>query len=1007
MAGVNPLFVDGFFFYSSMYDDAVIGEFYRKISAETYSRATAYQHGMIGRVRDQFSGKIVYPASCSNLVIDNKYNQKMGLPLNSYTVTIPRMIIPYFDKKRFIRKYGYDSCVIPIEDFYSEDKIFDKYPVIHVGPHRIMTNVSFILNRDRTVTLAILETEEGIPFSAKNLADSLREDDEIIVFLNEPSRMFAVRGNEKDSNAFIEAIPNGNNNPVEDYYLIIPYSESFLGNIAPQVQHSFYNSWDLIINSTSSGNELFTPTIVVSLLGIDKANDRITFLISEDSLNALKTRFNVSGFQFPFDFWLVERPNRRAISVYEYDPATAPILNLQYNENPAGNINIEIYECDEHYHKGRRLYDPDLVQLYYPNIFDFTHLNVNKSDLLIEVIEYPSSYTNQVMHNSLQPLFDSLGQDFYTEFTVNNYDVNLDGSRANVKGFSPQHFPVTFEDYAASPYYQNIRGYLLDKVCQTLATDPWLISEYYQLINSKNPRMITTSGTPRKYGLTIDGTLQGEYAAGTDPVMDTSCASQNADDILHFTEPHTYLMFRSNEQQVPSMLYFNGRYVKPTTTRYWNGMNYIFVPTKSISDIKENSLRTHDNADIIANGKKLMESCAPVTLDFFPGAHISVNSSPTCSFTIESMTDVIRLFENLQDEKISLQQLVFYNNDTKEIITDWTKLFDIVLEVNSAEYSTSSGNELLKLEKSRTTNYLLTILNEIYCTADARAIIIREDPQKISFNDTLEELVNSGAVTEDEALTMLDKKLDPSDIYLVPKDISVLGMTITVTSTNYKTETAMKGSTFTHVEGVGYTRILANANIDYYPSETDHWRNYMIFKNGQYIHGASITPDKFYEGSIQILLPETANVVDSDTLIFVHLPIRIIQEPINMAKSVRYMKPGDKTKASISTIWPVDDDYTNGIALEACWMREDNPMIPFEADENVKFTKNGYRLPPMSKSTYNARHVFYDADRAKYMTPAIKADINKGPGIVCALPCSVSALRWEDHKAKDVLDIMW
>lgn len=1007
MAGANPLFTDGFFFYSSMYDDAVIGEFYRKISAESYSRATAYQHGMIGRVRDQFTGKIVYPASCVNLAIDNKYNQKMGLPLNSYTITIPRMIIPYFDKKRFIRKYGYDSCVIPIEDFYTEDKIFDKYPVVHIGRHRIMTNLAFILNRDRTVTLAILEVEDSAPFSAKNLVEELREDDDIIVFLNEPSRMFTVKGNTKESNAFIEAIPNGNHDPIEDYYITIPYSDSVLGKIAPQVQHKFYNSWDLIINATSSGNELYTPTIIVSLIGIDKVNDKITFLISEDSLDAVKDWFNVSGFKFPFDFWLVERPNRRSISVYEYDPLSAPILNLQYNENPAGNLNIEIYECDEHYHKGRRLYDPDLVQLYYPNIFDFTHLNVNNSDLLIEVIEYPSSYTNQVMHNSLQPLFDSLGQDFYTEFTVNNYDVNLDGSRARVKEFAPQHFPVTFEDYAESPYYKNIRGYLLDKVCQTLATDPWLISEYYQLINARNPRMITTSGTPRKYGLTIDGTTQGEYAAGIEPVMDTSCASQNADDILHFSEPHTYLMFRSNEQQVPSMLYFNGRYVKPTTTRFWSGLNYIFVPTKSIAGIKETCLRTHDSADIVANGRKLMESCAPVTLDFFPGAHTIVNDAPTCSFTVESMEDVIHIFENLKDEKISLQQLVFYNNDTKEIIHDWTKLFDVILEVNAGEYNTAVGSELLKTEKSRAVSYLLTILNEIYCTADSNAIIIKADPEQISFNETIQDLIDKEAITEEEAFTLLDKKLDPADITLVPKDISVIGMTITITSTNYKTENVMKGSSFTHIEGVGYKRTLANANIDYYPTEKDHWRNYMIFRNGQYIAGAIVTPDKYYEGSLEILLPETANVEDNDTLIFVHLPIRIVQEPFTLAKSVRYMKPGDKSKASISTIWPVDDDYTAGVAFEAEWDRGDNPMLPFEANENAKFTQAGYRLPPMSKSTFNARHVFYDADRTKYMSPNIKADINKGKGTVCALPCAVPALRWEDHLEKDVLNIMW
>lgn len=1005
MAGANPLFTEGFFFYSSMYDDTVIGEFYRKISAEAYSQATEYQHGMIGRLRDQYTGKIVYNASCGNLAIDNKYNVKMGLPLNSYTVKIPRFIIPYSNKKRFIRKYGYDNCIIPIADFYTETQLFDKYPSVHIGPHRIMTNLSFILNRDRTVTLAILEN--GEPFSAKDLVTSLREDDTIIIFLNEQDRIFSVPNNDRESNPFVEALPDTSVTPAENYYLTIPYSSSLLSNIAPQVQHKYFNSWDMIMNGTSSGNEVYTTTVIISLLGIDKQNDKITFLISEDSLNAIKAMLNVSGFRFPFDLYFIERPNRRSISAYEYDPLAAPIMNLNYNENPAGNINIEIYECDEHYHKGRRLYDPDLVQLYYPNIFDFTHMNVNKKDLLIEVIEYPSSYTNQVMHNSLQPLFDSLGQDFYTEFTVNNYDVNLDGSRAKVKEFHPQHFPVTFDDYLDSPYYKNIRGYLADKVCQTLASDPWLISEYYRLLNNRNPRIITTSGTPRKYGLTIDGKLQGEYSAGIEPVMNTKIASQNADDVLHFSEPHTYLMYRSNEEEVPSMLYFNGRYIKPTATRFWSGMNYVFVPTRLIQQIKDISQRNHDNADIVANGKKLMESCAPVTLDFFPGTHSSIVRIPTFQFTVESMEDTFRMFEDLKDEKISLDQLVFFNADTKEIIYDWTDLFDVVLEVNSTEYDSSQGSELLKFEKSRPLLYLLTILNEIYATNDVTPILLRAEPERISYQDTIKDLLDSGAITEEQAKMFGDKKFDPSDLILVPKDVSLLGMTIVVSCNHFKAEANFSARVFEHVEGVGYRHSLANNNTDYFPTKEENWRNFMVFKDGQYVSDAWIEHDKFYGSAITIWLPETANLEDADEVIYVHLPIRTIYESFDMVSSVRYMKAGDKSKASISTIWPIDDDYTNGIALEASWDKPDNPMIPFEANENAKFTKNGYRLPPMSKSTYNARHTFYDPDRAKYMTTAIRVDLNKGPGTVCALPCGVPIIRWEDHREKDVLDIIW
>ena len=45
----NPLFRNEYYFFSDMYDDSLITEFYRKISSETYDQSIEYQQNAIGR----------------------------------------------------------------------------------------------------------------------------------------------------------------------------------------------------------------------------------------------------------------------------------------------------------------------------------------------------------------------------------------------------------------------------------------------------------------------------------------------------------------------------------------------------------------------------------------------------------------------------------------------------------------------------------------------------------------------------------------------------------------------------------------------------------------------------------------------------------------------------------------------------------------------------------------------------------------------------------------------
>lgn len=1020
----NPLFTEGFYFFSGMYDDSVISDFFRKTMSETYDCAASYQQNMISRVRDQYSGRIVYTANASDFVIDPTYNAKIGVNKKSYSVKIPRLIIPYHNKKLFIATYGYDYAKIPLMDFFTRSDIFDKYPAIYVGDYRIMSKAYLVLNRDRSVTLVIEEDGTVTPFKASELIASLGNNDPILVFMNESARVYHYTNNTRTSNPFTNSTSAGDN----AYFITIPYENTTVDRKAVRSQYTSNNSWDIIIVGTNSEQKYYSPVIVGSFVNESEEQNQVRFIISGTALSSLQDELFASAFRYPFDIWFIERPFRRDIYIYNYDASTDPIMNLGYNENPAGNINIEIYECNDAYVKGRRLYDANLVQLYFPSIFDFTSLNTRNSNLLIEVIEYPSSYTNQKMHNSLQPLFDSVGEDFYTEMTVNGYDVRSDESRAGLHTFRPTHHSMIFEDYLASPYYHDIRGYLLDKLVKTFETDPWLISYYYDLLSTKNRRVVSKSGTPRLYGLTIEGTADGEYAAETEVVTDTSIASQNEDDILYFSEPHTYIKYQSNLNKTPAMIYFNGQYVKPTTTRFHAGYNYYFIPTARVAQMKTETNAGASAADIQSHSSLIVESCAPVTIDIYPDAYESIVDTPKDQFSVQSIDDKIRIFQDLENPFISLDQLVFYNHVTGELINDWENHFDVVLELASVRYRAGEDAELIKVEAGTAYSYLITVLNELYTTNNEQAILLKSTPTLLSLQDTVEE-------TNIPAKYLMTKKLNFMNVYFVPTDVSFLGMQIGVRLNSFKHEISFSGSDFTHTTGRGYSLIIEGGHKDYlyYDADTlsdlltyyndviqisssvigracrnvSHLKNYMVFLNGRYLKDAVMIPTSMkYGGDIQLLIPNTIALQSSDVITYVHLPTRYHDAAYSLGSNVRYMKPGLTSQRTINTIWPEENDYQHGIALNGS-LSDIYPRYPVENVENIEFTANGYRLPPMSTTTMDMTHIFFNPNRAKYMTSLIKADLSHGNGTLLTLPCMIPIIDWSSVNSYDVLHRFW
>lgn len=928
----NPLYRNEFYFFSNMYDDSLITDFYRKISRESYERSVSYQQNMLGRKRHRLNSEIFYKSTIGEFKVDAKYNTSVGLPTGSRIIKFNTLILPVYHKKKFIMTYGLQYQKVPLVDFFKRNDIFDKSITVQIGKYRILS-AYLIQNTDRSITLAIpnSNTDGILSTHLDKVFEEYSSDEPVWIFTDEITQVYNT--NTTTTSSVSESSING-------YYDIKIPSTARINKVDSAISHEQVNSWDCLVslNSNKIGRHLLvvTPCTLIS-----SNEDELHFSITKEFIDMIKK----NGINF--SIWFINRPNKKQIFRYPYSSETSPILNLNYKYNPSGNINVEVFEIDSATMcKGRKLYDPQFTQLYFPNIFDFRELNVNNSDLLIEITEYSPSYTNQVMTNSIQPLIDSLGSDLYTEFVVNDHDKSLDGISMNLKSYHPSQYPIDNDDYVKSEYYGDFRGYVLDKIVKTIESDPYLAASYYKWMIDKNRRVTTLSGTPKT--LCFGTKKTGEFSGSNRIVMDTSIASIISEDIQYFTEEHSYITYYSSSEKCPACIYINGKYIRPTCTRIFKGLNYAFFPIRVIN---EEMQKYPSDTELIA--------ASPITVDIYPKAYSLSVEVPKDYLVIENTTDVIKLFEHIKSPTYSLDEIAIYNTSTGEYLGSLFDIFKIRLKVSEYRIEHPEVSEKVLISHGENPEYLLTVLGEIYNTMDNKPIILSGNEVGLDLNNFIDELIDNGIITEEEKQIFSHKKLNFEDLEFIPKDDSLIGVDITVYTKNFKQEWILKSSTGTYnADSNTSTYVIESANID-----TDLSR-YLIFRNGLLDNSATLRKvDNKYAGALELSLNDNQTNKNGE-IVIVHMPIKYHSDRFYFQHRVFYMKSADKIQVpETEYLWPISDDESDGILIYTHSGRVRNSFA-FENECNIKFTLDGYRLPPKSKSTNSLYRQYYTASRA-------------------------------------------
>lgn len=972
--GKNPILQNGTFFFSNMYDDRLLTEFYPKICRESWENAINSQYRAIGRRTTLQKGtdynsqgpnnaRLIATAHVSQKKVDDIYNSKVGLPLGSATFKVYNFALPVYNKRRYVWTYGSGTRVIPIKDFLTKHDIFDFSVNVQMGRFNLYKAV-IIENSDRTITLAIPNSSSyGIPSTMfNNMIDTLGYDAEdpntaeneiIYIFTEEQTEAYEYSGTM--NTIFSTTATDG-------YYTATISAANKLTTFGKQLQHEEANSWDIYVSERVSQYGQYGLIGNACTLKETTSQGDLVFNVDEAFVNYIKSNNSA------VTVYLIKRPNRKHVTVFT-SPITAEngeliegLYPAPYTYNPASTITLRVYEYDPvnhyrtqyHYLISSVFSEIDainfnafkFIQNAFPNIISFN--SYENKNLEFEVFEYYPTYTNQVMHNGLQQVYDNLGEDFYTKCWVNDYISMTDINRGelHLRDFKPKIYRISLENYQNSIYYGDIRGYYCDKIYKMIEADSSLKLQYFDFIHEINKVICSDFGTPKYFRFGTN--LTGEFTGVHGTVMDTSIASVNPDDIQYFEEAHSYIVYKAEDGEVPSMFYVDGKYVEPTCTRYYKGENYIFIPVSKVETLSSNYTSDEE-----------VKEAEPLRLDWFPHSYNSYGDTPKDQFTVNSMSDQIKIFEHIDDPKFALSDLTLYDTSTGEFL-DLLENFKVIYTVKQVIYQDPLEQNPVVIETtSEQIQYLMTVLNELYLTMDSQPIILGEATIDIDYDEEMDK-INAGLGRTD--LQFVNKKLDFHEVTLVPKNPNLIGKVIGVYNNQFKhtiyfdKTTVMEGGIVTIPDAM-----IDNKNATYF-----------LFGDGNYIPFEFVndnTLNNKFGSTLKIDISiNSTDYDDYNKFKFVHVPIKLMKSHIEIASSLSYMGPVNKSGTINETIWSAFNPESPEDGVIFSTHLEDDVMTiyqPLEHETTMIFTYRNQTSPfrmfsDSSKKTMTKLYRYYE-----------------------------------------------
>lgn len=830
----NPLFTEGLYFFSNLYDDSLLSDFYPKITREIWSSSYDSQKS-IGTRGIRTSGDFnFYKGSISDFIVDDSFNKRFGFNSGTWSMKLPGFSLPIWNEKVFYRTYLSDNrqyVKVPQQDFVSNQKIFSRAISIQFGELYFMT-ATFIMSMDHTVYL-VLPFKSNSAIKDENywsetdyyvlsayIADHADDEDDLY------TAIWIIPTDRELTLKISPTLGKNPRNPIQTAEIINYFNQrrysfkidstdpniSFIGDIRyyEELIKEDADSWDLFVYNRNFGNTYYHVIAdpQTNALWVDGEGNFGCYIHTYvTDYTTLTLGIGSNDPNACYYSYLIKRRNRRNVIT---DPSSMVQNLFRVNNSITDTLvkdivpsayNISVYAYDTT-RKTRtvRLDSFNLEPEEVPGVYDFTDISPNSLPLRIEVTDYTGTITKQRFHNSIHRIGVSLYGSSYATVVDRGADIIEAGDPSFLQSYRPTAQNVSASDYLSSDYVGDFRGYYLDKILKTMETDPMLNLEYLKFMESVDPIVVTVVGTPKTIGFNInDKTIKNDNFKGTNPIVyNTKNYRYNElEEIIYFDEPHSFISIYSNHEYVDAEVYVRGIHFTPTCQTFKDGVNYLFFPCAAIA--KEILKFKNVQAQLL--------TARPILIDIYPHSYPREVGSPKESRTVRLNQKYSLSFGGRAHRTIRPIDLYFYPNGSKTLQPNFFDHFDIeltlnrfTLDINSAtlidtetllpfDSQDPTGTVIgdgryaydFCLRKDQSLDSFLPIIHHIWPGASVKP----SGEKTISLREAIAELEASYLLEHRDAYRLMCRSLPLEDIKLKLIDESLNGTSVTIGLRNF------------------------------------------------------------------------------------------------------------------------------------------------------------------------------------------------------------------------------
>ena len=526
------------YFFNNMYDDKIVLEEMIKDRRKNYYQSLRHQMCIQGF--KTVSGKM------SDFTVNPAINKTLGIHESSYTLHLDYSIVPYYTKKRFLDKYGYNRPVT-MNEIFQDHSIFNHMLVCQIKDYFYFgLEIAEAMNG----CYLIIKMHRSLGINEIYMKELIESDAPWTVFFQNQVQIYHTFQNKY-------LIFTGEYD-VGLYY--IPLS-SFKEISSMIEKPDTVNAWVLYCTCVTNNENM---TMACNARIEKRRGGQYIAIPINFAKYCIANSTNCKCY-------LMNLYRKKDIAIYHLrDGRTEISHEINYSKNPIPLSNIYIYEYDLINSIKKKLI-PYEGSIRYPNLYTFKLNGPLSSDhVIIEWME--ASDAQCQFDNNMQDLVDCYGKDFYKKLSNGEFTES-------VQSYLPVNItPYDFKDFLEFEEYPDIRAFRMKCLIEALKENPErykpLIKRLYSASKHSIRHVYYESENPEVFSRSV---------------MSTAGEIYDADYAFHFNEPMMFFKVHLSKEIVPSAIVFvNGYRVNTEYVHTVGKDSFIYIKRSDLDTTKKN-----------------------------------------------------------------------------------------------------------------------------------------------------------------------------------------------------------------------------------------------------------------------------------------------------------------------------------------------------------------------------------------------------------------------------------